>query len=383
MNFSELGISAKNVNALEENMNITTPTPVQEKAIPLILKGKNIMAQSKTGTGKTLAFILPIVQKLEGSDKKCLILAPTRELAKQIFRVVGTLGNGDINAMTIYGGVSITNQIEKLKTGIQLIIGTPGRIIDLYKRRKLNLSHVDYVVLDEGDRLWDMGFAPDIKYILRQIKSSYQLMLFSATLDYDMRELVKKHTRNSFEFLNLSRDELTVKNTLQFYYMIQIYQKKYKTFIEVLQMEKPEHALVFVNTRKTAEWLSNKLRREKRLKYKVGMLSGKLSQAQREKMLKKFRKRKINILVATDVAARGLDISDISHVINYDIPKYPEVYVHRIGRTSRMKKKGIAISLVLEDEYIHLCNIEALIEKEIQERKTYRQKERHNTFTIY
>jgi len=383
LKFEELGISAPLAGALRKNMQITTPTPVQKQAIPLILQGKNVMAQSKTGTGKTIAFILPILDKMQGKQNECLILLPTRELAKQVYRVVKGLAYGRLSAMTIYGGVSINRQIKKLERGINIIVGTPGRIIDLYKRRKLNLKDIRYVVLDEGDRLWDMGFAPDVKYILRQIKTNYQFMLFSATLDYDMRDLVKKHTKNKFEFLDLSRDELTVKSTLQFYYLIDLFKDKYDTFIQVLKNENPEHALVFVNTRKTADWLSRRLKNERRIDHRVGLLSGKMSQFQREEVLQAFRDRKINMLIATDVAARGLDIEDISHVMNYDVPKYPEVYVHRIGRTSRMSKKGVAITLVLKDEYVHLCNIEGLIDKEIHKRETRRQERKRKRFTIY
>jgi len=268
LNFKELGIKRiETINALHE-LNIKNPTAVQEKAIPLILKGHNIMAQSKTGTGKTLAFVIPIIERLSFQSNEALILVPTRELAKQVNSVVKDLGNGQIKSQTIYGGVSINNQIRKLEQGIHIIVGTPGRIIDLYKRRKLNLSKIKFVVLDEGDRLWDMGFAPDVKYILNQIKSKYQFMLFSATLDYDMRQLVKKYARNEFEFLNLSRDDLTVKNTLQFYYLIDRYEQKFKTFLEILRKERPEHLLVFVNTKKTGTWLFNKLK-SNRLRFKI------------------------------------------------------------------------------------------------------------------
>jgi len=222
-------------------------------------------------------------------------------------------------------------------------------------------------VLDEADRLWDMGFSPDIKYILNSIKTKYQFLLFSATLDYEIRQLVKKFTRNEFEFLNLSRDDLTVRSTRQFYYIIDLFNKKFTTFLQILKIEKPDSALIFVNTKKTASWLFNKLKNSK-TGYKIGIISGNLSQFQREEILEKFKKRKIHLLIATDVAARGLDIEDISHVFNYDLPKYPENYVHRIGRTSRMSKKGTAITLCLKDEYEYLCKIEGLINKEIRKK---------------
>ncbi|MFX0186965.1 MAG: DEAD/DEAH box helicase [Candidatus Hodarchaeota archaeon] len=381
LNFEDLGISAKNVNALK-NLNITVPTPVQKKAVPLILQGYNIMAQSKTGTGKTLAFIVPIKEKLTFKDVEALIIVPTRELAKQINQVIEDMGDKRVKSMTIYGGVSINNQIKKLEKGVHVIVGTPGRLIDLWKRRNLRFNNIRFVVLDEADRLWDMGFAPDVKYILNQIKTNYQFMLFSATLDYDIRQLVKKYSGNRFKFLNLSRDDLTVRSTQQYYYLIDFYEEKFRNFLEILRKEKPTHALIFVNTKKTANWLYNRLT-SKKTGYKVGLISGKLSQFQREEILKEFREYKVNMLIATDVAARGLDIDNISHVINYDIPKFPEVYIHRIGRTSRMSKKGYAITLVLKDEYEYLCHIEGLINKEIRKKTLKSQEQAKHRFTIY
>ena len=365
MNFTELGINEYNVNALKK-INILNPTPVQQKSIPLILNGQNIMAQARTGSGKTLAFILPIIENLEYKPNEALILVPTRELATQIYEVIRDLGNSKVKATPIYGGVSINNQITKLENGINIIIGTPGRIIDLYKRRKLRLNDIRFVVVDEADRMFDMGFTPDVKYILDQVHTDFQFMLFSATFDNGIRELVKKYSKNEFEFLNLSRDHLTVGNTRQFYYMIDNYSDKFKTFLKILRREKPKHLLVFVNTKKTASWLTNRLKSRDNFNYKVDLISGDLSQFQREKILKAFKSHKINLLIATDVAARGLDIDNISHVFNYDIPKYPENYVHRIGRTSRMNKLGVAITLCVKDEYEYLCHIEGLIDKEIK-----------------
>ena len=381
MNFTELGINEHNANALKK-INIDKPTPVQLKAIPLILKGQNIMAQARTGSGKTLAFILPIIEKLKFTRNEALILVPTRELANQIYEVVRDLGNSRVKAFPIYGGVSINNQINKLEDGINIIIGTPGRIIDLYKRRKLRLNEIRFVVVDEADRMFDMGFTPDVKYILNQIHSDYQFMLFSATFDNRIRELVKQYSKNSFEFLNLSRDNLTVGNTKQFYYLIDRYEDKLKTFLKILRREKPDHLLVFVNTKRTAAWLSKRLKSKDNFIYNVDLISGDLSQHQREKILKAFKSHKINLLIATDVAARGLDINNISHVFNYDIPKYPENYVHRIGRTSRMNKHGVAITLCLKDEYEYLCHIEGLIDKEIKEKTIYTQQntQYHNPF---
>jgi len=381
LNFTELGINEHNVNQLKK-LSIVKPTPVQLKAIPLILKGQNIMAQARTGSGKTLAFVLPIIERLKYKRNEALILVPTRELANQIYEVIRDLGNSKVKAFPIYGGVSINNQITKLNNGINIIIGTPGRIIDLYKRRNLRLNEIQFVVVDEADRMFDMGFTPDVKFILNQIKTDFQFMLFSATFDNGIRELVKKYSKNQFEFLNLSRDTLTVRNTRQFYYMIDRYSEKFKTFLKILRREKPTHLLVFVNTKKTATWLTNKVRSLRNFDFKADLISGDLSQYQREKILKAFKDHRINLLIATDVAARGLDINNISHVINYDIPKYPENYIHRIGRTSRMNKLGVAITLCVKDEYEYLCHIEGLIDKEIKLRTLHSQErsQYHNPF---
>ncbi|MFW9882656.1 MAG: DEAD/DEAH box helicase [Candidatus Thorarchaeota archaeon] len=365
-------------------MNVIKPTPIQKQAIPLILKGQNIMAQAKTGSGKTFAFVLPIIENLNYVNNEALILVPTRELAIQVEEVIRDLKSSRVKSMTIYGGVSINNQIRKLHQGVNIIVGTPGRIIDLFKRRELRFKNIRFVVLDEADRLWDMGFAHDVKYILKQIKTNYQFLLFSATLYSEIRELVKKFSKNKFDFLNLSRDNITVGSTKQFYYMIDNYHQKFKTFLKVIRRERPKHTLVFVNTKKTAAWLFNKLKSYKKFNYRVNVISGNLSQAQRERILGAFRDHKINMLIATDVAARGLDIENISHVINYDVPKFPDVYVHRIGRTSRMSKHGIAITLCLKDEYEYLCHIEGLIDKEIRQKTLYKpqhEKRRyHNPF---
>jgi len=388
LNFSQLGISEGNVSSLKQHMNISEPTPVQKKAIPFILKGQHIMAQAKTGTGKTLAFVLPIIEKLSFQNNEALILVPTRELAKQVEAVIKDLRNPKVKSMTIYGGVSINDQIRKLERGVHIIVGTPGRIIDLYKRSHLSFHNIKFAVLDEADRLWDMGFAPDVKYILDSISRSlrkndkYQFMLFSATLDNDIRQVVKKFTGNKFQFLNLSRDSLTVGSTRQFYYLIEFYSQKLSTFIRVLKKERPKSALIFVNTKKTASWLHDNLKKRKDVHYKIGIISGSLSQFQREKILKQYREKQIQLLIATDVAARGLDIDDISHVFNYDVPKYPENYIHRIGRTSRMGKRGVAITLCLKDEYEYLCHIEGLIDKEIRLKTLYNKEQTkyHNPF---
>ena len=366
VSFKTLNLSNKNIEALK-NINIKKPTEVQEKVIPLILEGHNIITQSKTGTGKTYAYLLPIIEKLSFSNNECLIIVPVRELALQVVNFINSLGHNNIKSVPIYGGVSIQNQIKELKQGRNIIVGTPGRLLDLYKRRVLKLDNINFLVLDEGDRLLDMGFLPDIRFILNSIKSKFQFMLFSATFDQKLQKLVEKYADNEIKYLNLSRDKLTVKNTEQFYYLINSYKQKYKYLKHVLKQEKPTSAIIFVNTKRTGNWLYHRLSSDN-LGYRSGYLSGDLTQNQREKILGMFRKKQVDLLVATDVAARGLDIQNISHIINYDVPQYPENYVHRIGRTSRQNKKGTAITLCLEDQYNYLCQIEEVINKEIKQK---------------
>ncbi|HEY0089910.1 MAG TPA: DEAD/DEAH box helicase, partial [Candidatus Lokiarchaeia archaeon] len=326
--------------------------------------------------------ILPIIEKLSHKQSETLILEPTRELAKQIDEVIKSLENNGIKSLTIYGGVSIENQINKLKQLTDIIVGTPGRIIDLYQRKALNFANIKFVVIDEGDRMLDQGFFPDISFILSRINSKIQLMLFSATLDENLRQLIKRFTKNRFEYINLSRDELTVRSTEQYYYIIDQFEEKFRNFLEILKEEKPDHVLIFCNTKRTVNWLFDRLKASK-INYRIGAISGNVTQFQREKILTDFKEHRINLLLATDVAARGLDIENISHIINYDLPKYPEVYVHRIGRTSRMDKKGTAITLVVKDEYEYLCNIEGFIQQQIKKRFIKGQQEQQNRFTLY
>ncbi len=366
ISFKTLNISNEHIEALK-NINIEKPTEVQEKVIPLIFEGRNIITQSKTGTGKTYAYLLPIIQKLSFTKNECLIIVPVRELALQVVDFINNLEQDHVKSFPIYGGVSIERQIKELKQGKNIIVGTPGRLLDIHNRGILKLNNIKFLVLDEADRLLDMGFLPDIKAILNSIKSKFQFMLFSATFDEKLKKLVEKYANNDMKFLNLSRDKLTVKNTKQYYYLINSYNEKYKYLKHILKEENPKSAIIFVNTKKTGNWLSNKMKFDK-LNLKVGYLSGDQTQNQREKILDQFRKKYIKLLVATDVAARGLDIQNISHIINYDVPQYPENYVHRIGRTSRQNKKGTAITLCLEDQYNFLCQIEEVINKEIKQK---------------
>ncbi len=370
MKFSEMNIKSEIVKALEE-INIIEPTKIQKDAIPVALTGKNIIAQAKTGSGKTYAFSIPIINQIEaGKIPECLILVPTRELCKQVAQVMAQASKHlkNVRVLQVYGGVSINPQILKLQKGVNIVVATPGRLIDLYERKEISFKKLRFVVLDEADRMLDMGFFPDIQYIMNQIHTTPQLMLFSATILEEIKVLSQSFTKGNYIDINVSKDSLTVENTNQYYYLIEHFKDKYYAFVRVLRKLRPQiqHTLVFTNTKKTAMWLKNRLEQERNLNFKIELLSGDLSQAKRETVTKKFKRHEIDFLIATDVAARGLDIPNVSHVFNYDVPEYTEVYVHRIGRTSRMGKKGTAITMALVDQYRLICQIEGFIDKTIK-----------------
>lgn len=373
MKFEDFNLSSELMQGIRE-MNIEIPTEIQVQAIPKILELKKIhvLAQAKTGSGKTLAFSIPIAKQIDPNLKKvqAVILVPTRELCKQVYDVFSILAKYKrILAVEVYGGVSIERQISLILDGAQIVIATPGRLIDIYQRKVISFNAVQFLVLDEADRMLDMGFYPDIDYLLHTAMHGIRprLLLFSATLTHEIKEIAKKFNEDGeIVEIDVSRDELTVENCQQFYYLIEDHQDKYYDFIRILRQTKPTHSIIFVNTKKTAEWLFNRIIDEKGLNLKIELIQGDLSQNKREQVLQMFRNRRINCLIATDVAARGLDIPEITHIFNYDIPQFEENYVHRIGRTSRMDRPGTAISLCLADEYNFLCRIEGFMKKDIQ-----------------
>ncbi|MCE7740978.1 MAG: DEAD/DEAH box helicase [Candidatus Heimdallarchaeota archaeon] len=374
MKFNDYNIRDGIKKSLDE-MGIHTPTDIQEKAIPEILKGENthILAQAKTGTGKTLAFSIPIVEFLDPSLRKvqALILVPTRELCKQVYHVISKLGrNVGLKAVEVYGGVSINRQIEKIKDGAQIVVATPGRLIDLFNRNAITFRDVKFAVLDEADRMLDMGFLPDVDFILfGAMKNVYpRLLLFSATMLPEVKNIMMDYSldENIVE-IDVSRDDITVSSCKQYYYEVSDTKQKYNSFIRLLQREKPKSCIVFVNTKRWGDNLNKRMVKDKRVDLKVGLLQGDMSQRQREIAMSDFRKRKITCLIATDVAARGLDIPHVSHIFNYDLPVgNPENYVHRIGRTSRMERTGMAISLVDHEEMNMIRRIEMFMKKDIR-----------------
>lgn len=388
MLFRKMHISKATIEDLEK-YGFKEPTPIQEKAIPVIMeKADHVIAQAKTGTGKTLAFSIPIVEKLDPKSKRiqAVILVPTRELCKQVSSMLVQISRRHgFETVEVYGGVGINPQINKVEQGAQIIIATPGRFIDLYKRKVLDLRYVKFIVLDEADRMLDMGFFPDISFIIKAImhKADPRILLFSATMLERVKRLIQKAARNrKITEIDVSRDSLTVDSVKQFYYRVPERKAKYNAFVKILKYEKPQYSIVFVNTKKMARILTEKLQRDKRVKVKVAALHGDMTQNQREEVMKLFRKKIVNFIVATDVAARGLDFYNLTHVFNYDLPQNAEDYVHRIGRTARMDADGTAISLIEDTQFKILDRIEAFMKREIVQRALSTHKPYSNTEEI-
>ena len=340
------------------------PTPVQERGIPMASEGTDLMAQAQTGTGKTGAFAIPIIGNLDRNGKiQCLVVVPTRELAVQVTEDFADLAKyTEHKSVAIYGGQSINVQVSRLRKGVECVVGTPGRIMDLMRRGELRFNSVRFVVLDEADRMLDMGFIDDIEWILGRVPRKRQTMLFSATLPEQIRDLARRYMRNPREII-VSHDTLTVPKTDQVYINVGR-RNKIWALCRILDGEKPHRAMIFCSTKRMVDILSGKL---KGYGYPVEGIHGDLTQAARDRVMSKFRSGKTRVLIATDVAARGLDIEDVTHVINYDIPENPEDYVHRIGRTARAGKEGRAITFVTKEEQHLVKAIEDFGRTRIQE----------------
>ncbi|GAB4433852.1 MAG: DEAD/DEAH box helicase [bacterium] len=362
MGFEELNLSKK-VLKIVSDLGFEEPTPVQREAIPKILEGRNLLAQAPTGTGKTLAFGLPLMDMIKKKKyPNALVLVPTRELCIQVAQELNRVGMKlGILSLPVYGGQSIENQIRALKKGVQIVVGTPGRIIDHIERRTLNLSEASYLVLDEADEMLDMGFEEDIERILKNFPIDSQRLLFSATIPQPILAIANKYIHN-YDRISLSRENIVVPNIKQIFYEVRE-NDKLDVLTKILDMEGGELILIFCHTKKETDEVAYAL---KSRGYLAEPLHGDYSQAQREKVMDRFRKKRINIMVATDVAARGIDVSGVSHVINYSIPQNPESYVHRIGRTGRAGKEGIAITLVTPREYKRIQEIEKITKSKIK-----------------
>jgi len=363
--FKDLGLRIELLEAVTR-LGYEQPTPIQVETIPQMLLGRDVLAQSQTGTGKTAAFMLPILQGLQEQDSrviKALVLAPTRELAKQVADATeGFARNSHVKVLPIYGGQSYETQIRALKRGVDIVVGTPGRLLDLLRQGHLDLSQVSTLILDEADQMLEMGFIDDVQLILDELSAEKQMALFSATLPEPIRKLAAKYLNDPAKIL-ISPNRLTVDQTEQRFYRVRE-ESKLTALACLLETEEVSAALIFARTKARAQDLADELMRRG---FSADSLHGDLNQSRRELVLNRFRQGIITLLVATDVAARGLDISDVSHVFNYDMPADPEDYVHRIGRTGRAGKQGIAITLLTPRERSRMNQIQAYTRQPITE----------------
>jgi ATP-dependent RNA helicase RhlE len=349
------------------NAGYSIPTPIQERAIPPVMAGRDLMGLAQTGTGKTAAFVLPILQRLMKGPKgklRALIVSPTRELAEQTHNAIRQLGSQTgLRSVTIFGGVSARPQIQSLRSGVDIIVACPGRLLDLMGQREVNLSAIEVLVLDEADQMFDMGFLPDVRRILAAVPKSRQTLLFSATMPEEVRSLVDEFLRQpEMVELGASRPVETVDHEL---YPVES-TRKVELLLEILRRTGSEQVLIFTRTKHRAKKLAEQL-------VKAGLratsLQGNLSQTRRQEAMDGFRTGRVKVLVATDIAARGIDISKISHVINFDMPSTATTYTHRIGRTGRMSRLGTALSFMTQDDLPMVRSIERLLGHSLERRR--------------
>jgi ATP-dependent RNA helicase DeaD len=361
--FKDLPLSKEVLKGIEE-LGFEELFPIQAQAIMPLLEGKDVIGQAQTGTGKTAAFGVPMVERLnpELHNVQGLVLVPTRELAVQVADNISLFAKyAKLRVLPVYGGEPIGRQIRALQSGVQIVVGTPGRVIDLLERRILNLSSVKVVVLDEADRMLDMGFIEDIGYILARTPSNRQTSLFSATIDQTVMNVCNRYMKNPVKIF-VSKDEIALTQMKQ-YYMVVNPHSKFETLRNILDENHINRAIIFCKTRRGTSTVADKLRRKG---YNAEPLHAGFTQPQRDFAINSFRNGKLKLLVATDVAARGLDIEGITHIINYDVPLDALVYFHRIGRTARMGLEGTAITLVSYGELSGFDNIKALTKTKIE-----------------
>lgn len=367
MRFEELGISSEILKAIKY-MGFEEPSAIQKKAIPVMVSGRDLIGQAQTGTGKTAAFGIPMLEKINPRNKKIqgIVLCPTRELAIQVAEEIRNLAKylHGIKVVPIYGGQDIVKQIRSLKSGAQLVIGTPGRVMDHMRRKTIKLDHVNTVILDEADEMLNMGFREDIETILEGIPQEHQTVLFSATMPKAILEITKRFQKNA-ELIKVVKKELTVSNIEQFYYEVKPKNKE-EVLSRLLDIYSPKLSVIFCNTKKQVDLLVTSLLGRG---YFAAGLHGDMKQVQRDHVMEGFRSGKTDILVATDVAARGIDVDDVEAVFNYDLPQDDEYYVHRIGRTGRAGRVGRSFSFVSGKEVYKLKEIQRYCKTKIYAQK--------------
>jgi len=365
--FKQLGLSEEVIEAISKK-GFEEPTPIQTLTIPVMLRDEtNIIVQAQTGTGKTAAFGLPLIEMIDPKQRsvQAMIVTPTRELAIQVSEEISSLkGNTGIQVIPVYGGQSIDQQLRRLKKGVHIVVGTPGRVIDHLNRKTLNLRDIEYLILDEADEMLNMGFIEDVEEIMKHTNPRKRTLLFSATIPAKIKTLASKYMAG-YEFITVEKQKPTVSLTEQIYYEVRS-SDKFEALCRIIDIEEDFYGLVFCRTKNDVDEVTNHLIERG---YDADVIHGDISQSQREKTLGRFKKKKINILVATDVAARGLDVNDMTHVINYSLPHDPESYVHRIGRTGRAGKEGTAITFITPSEYHKLMFIQRKAKTDIKKLK--------------
>ena len=366
--FAALGLSEKTIKALAKK-GFEEPSPIQALTIPVLLKGeKDVVGQAQTGTGKTAAFGLPILEMINKSNGnvRAIVLAPTRELAIQVAEEINSFANGrKLKIVPVYGGQSIELQIRQLKKGVDIVVGTPGRVQDLIDRKILKLDKLEYFILDEADEMLNMGFVEDIEKILESTNKDKRMLFFSATMPKEILKIAENHMRKDYEIIKVESKELTTNLTDQIYFEVK-QKDKFEALCRIIDLEPEFYGIVFCRTKNDVNELAGKLNDRG---YDAGELHGDITQNHREVTLNRFKARKLSILVATDVAARGIDVNDLTHVVNYAIPQEAESYVHRIGRTGRAGKEGTAITFMTPSEYKKLLQIKRITKTDIRKEK--------------
>ena len=365
--FRNLGVSECVIAALQKK-GFESPSPIRELTIPLLLKGeKDVIGQAQTGTGKTAAFGIPIIDTISRGDgnPQALILSPTRELSIQIAEELNSLqGAARLRIAPFYGGQNILVQLNRLRDGIDIVIGTPGRVIDLMERKKLNFDQLKFAVLDEADEMLDMGFLDDIKQILSATPAGKRMLMFSATMPEEILAIAEQFMRPDYEIVRTRTESVSTDLTEQIYYEVRR-ENKLEALSRILDMEPDLYGMVFCKTKTDVDELTDRLLARG---YAVDALHGDIAQAQRTRVINNFKARRFRVLIATDVAARGIDVNDLTHVINYSIPQSTEAYVHRIGRTGRAGKKGTAVTFVTPSENSKIGRIRREIHAEIRKK---------------